>query len=114
MHPNKKREEEGNKMVILEEIINYEFGLSAFIIGMVATVFTRYSSIPQIIKGFKTKKMEDVSFWLIFHLTVGLALWVVYGILIDDFVIIWANAIGVASNIILIGLKIKYSVKPFG
>jgi MtN3 and saliva related transmembrane protein len=58
--------------------------------------------------------MEDVSFWLIFYLTVGLALWVVYGIFIDDFVIIWANAVGVASNIILIGLKVKYSVRPFG
>jgi MtN3 and saliva related transmembrane protein len=58
--------------------------------------------------------MEDVSFWLIFHLTVGLALWVVYGIFIDDFVIIWANAVGVASNIILIGLKVKYSVRTFG
>jgi MtN3 and saliva related transmembrane protein len=101
-------------MTILEEIISYEFGFLAFVIGMVATGFTRYSSIPQIIKGFKTKKMEDVSFWLIFHLTVGLGLWVIYGILIDDFVIIWANAAGVASNIILIGLKVKYSVKPFG
>src|SRR5919108_5442059 len=113
MHPNKNGGR-SNKMVTLEEIINYEFSLSAFIIGMVATIFTRYSSIPQIIKGFKTKKMEDVSFWLIFHLTVGLALWVVYGIFIDDFVIIWANAVGVASNIILIGLKVKYSVRTFG
>ena len=101
-------------MDILREVINYEFGFLAFLIGMIATLFTRYSSIPQIIKGFKTKKMEDVSFWLIFHLTVGLALWVVYGIFIDDFVIIWANAVGVASNIILIGLKVKYSVRPFG
>jgi MtN3 and saliva related transmembrane protein len=103
-----------NNMDILGEVINYEFGFLAFFIGMVATLFTRYSSIPQIIKGFKTKKMEDVSFWLIFHLTVGLALWVVYGIFIDDFVIIWANAVGVASNIILIVLKVKYSVSPFG
>jgi MtN3 and saliva related transmembrane protein len=101
-------------MDVLGEILSYEFGFLAFFIGTVATLFTRYSSIPQIIKGFKTKKMEDVSFWLIFHLTVGLALWVIYGMLIDDFVIIWANAVGVASNIILLGLKIKYSIKPFG
>jgi MtN3 and saliva related transmembrane protein len=101
-------------MDVLGEIISYEFGFLAFLIGAVATLFTRYSSIPQIIKGFKTKKMDDVSFWLIFHLTVGLALWVIYGILIDDFVIIWANAVGVASNIILLGLKIRYSVNPFG
>src|ERR671912_730649 len=100
--------------MIIEFSFLYSSSLLAFIIGIAATVLTRYSSIPQIIKGFKTKKMEDVSFWLIFHLTVGLALWVVYGILIDDFVIIWANTVGVVSNIILIGLKIKYSVSPFG
>jgi MtN3 and saliva related transmembrane protein len=101
-------------MDFLGEIISYEFGFLAFLIGAVATLFTRYSSIPQIIKGFKTKKMDDVSFWLIFYLTVGLALWVIYGMVIDDLVIIWANAVGVASNIILLGLKIRYSVKPFG
>ena len=88
--------------------------LLAFLIGAVATQFTRYSSIPQIIKGFKTKKMDDVSFWLIFYLTVGLVLWVIDGMLIDDLVIIWANAVGVASNIILLGLKIRYSVNPIG
>jgi MtN3 and saliva related transmembrane protein len=101
-------------MDVLGQIISYEFGLLAFFIGVIATLFTRYSSIPQIIKGFKTKKMDDVSFWLIFYLTVGLALWVIYGILIDDLVIIWANTVGVASNIVLLGLKIRYSVNPFG
>jgi MtN3 and saliva related transmembrane protein len=101
-------------MDVLGQIISYEFGFLAFFIGAIATLFTRYSSIPQIIKGFKTKKMDDVSFWLIFHLTVGLALWVIYGILIDDLVIIWANAVGVASNIVLLGPKIRYSVNPFG
>ena len=57
--------------------------------------------------------MDDVSFWLIFYLTVGLFLYVIYGIIIDDFIIIWGNAIGVISNLILIILKIKYSVKSF-
>jgi MtN3 and saliva related transmembrane protein len=57
--------------------------------------------------------MDDVSFWLIFYLTVGLFLYVIYGIIIDDVIIIWGNAIGVISNLILIILKIKYSVKSF-
>jgi uncharacterized protein with PQ loop repeat len=57
--------------------------------------------------------MDDVSFWLIFYLTVGLFLYVIYGIIIDDAIIIWGNAIGVISNLILIILKIKYSVKSF-
>jgi MtN3 and saliva related transmembrane protein len=76
--------------MIIEFSYLYSSSLLAFIIGIAATVLTRYSSIPQIIKGFKTKKMDDVSFWLIFYLTVGLFLYV-----------------------ILIILKIKYSVKSF-
>lgn len=44
------------RMDVLGEIISYEFGFLAFLVGAVATLFTRYSSIPQIIKGFKTKK----------------------------------------------------------
>ena len=91
----------------------YSSSILSFIIGIAATILTRYSSIPQIIKGFKTKKMDDVSFWLIFYLTLGLFLYVVYGIIIDDSIIIWGNAIGVISNLILIFLKIKYSVKSF-
>ena len=57
--------------------------------------------------------MDDVSFWLLFYLIVGLFLYVIYGIIIDDSIIILGNAIGVISNIILIILKIKYSVKSF-
>ncbi len=100
--------------MVMGEILSYEFGFLTVVIGIVATILTRYSSIPQIVKGFKTKKMEDVSFWLIFYLTAGLVLWVIYGLLIDDFLIILANATGVASNFILLGLKIMYSAKPFG
>jgi MtN3 and saliva related transmembrane protein len=86
----------------------------AFLIGLSATILTRYSSIPQIIKGLKTRKLDDVSFWLIFYLTVGLFLYVIYGVIIDDLIIIWGNAVGVITNLVLISLKIKYSVKPFG
>jgi MtN3 and saliva related transmembrane protein len=91
-----------------------DISVELFGIGIAATILTRYSSIPQIVKGIKTRKMDDVSFSLILFLTVGLALWVVYGIYLGDLIIIWANAIGVGSNLILIGLKVKYSNKPFG
>ncbi len=97
----------------MEYSVLYSSSLLAFIIGVAATVLTRYSSIPQIIKGFKTKKMDDVSFWLLFYLTVGLFLYVIYGIIINDLIIIWGNVIGVISNLILIILKIKYSIKSF-
>ena len=50
------------------------------VIGISATIFTVSSTIPQITKGLKNKKMDDVSVWLIMALIVGLSLWVTYGI----------------------------------
>ena len=76
-----------------------------------ATVFAVSSSIPQIIKSIKSKKTDDVSIWLVIVLIIGLSLWVVYGIGINDLVILIANSIAVAINIILLILiKIRRGV----
>jgi len=81
-----------------------------FLIGISATIFSLWSTVPQISKSLRTKKTDDVSKWLIISLIVGLSLWVIYGILKGDIVIASANAIGVTLNIILFSLKIKYTV----
>ncbi|MDF2738375.1 MAG: MtN3/saliva family protein [Nitrososphaeraceae archaeon] len=82
------------------------------IIGIMATVFAVSSSIPQIIKGLKTRKTDDVSIWLVVVLIIGLSLWVIYGIGINDLLISIANSIAVAINTFLLILKIKYSRDP--
>jgi MtN3 and saliva related transmembrane protein len=82
-----------------------------FIIGISATFFSLWSTVPQIKKSLKTKKTDDVSKWLIMSLIVGLSLWVLYGIVKGDIVIAVANAIGVTLNLILLFLKLKYSSK---
>ena len=82
------------------------------IIGILATVFAICSTIPQIIKGIKTKKMDDVSALLIMALIIGLSLWVVYGVAKSDIVIIGGNSVGVLLNAMLLLLKIKYSREP--
>ncbi|HYY66375.1 MAG TPA: SemiSWEET family transporter [Nitrososphaeraceae archaeon] len=80
--------------------------------GILASIFSLSSTVPQIVKGKKTKKMDDVSVWLILALIVGLSLWVIYGIAKSDIVIIGGNTVGVTLNVILLVLKIKYSRKP--
>jgi MtN3 and saliva related transmembrane protein len=82
-----------------------------FVIGISATFFSLWSTVPQIRKSLKTKETDDVSKWLIISLVVGLSLWVIYGIVKGDIVIAVANAIGVTLNLILLFLKLKYSSK---
>ena len=80
-----------------------------FVIGIFATFFTLWSTVPQIRKSLRTKKTDDVSKWLIISLIVGLSLWVLYGVTKGDMIIIVANSIGVSLNVFLLILKLKYS-----
>ena len=88
----------------------FDFLISA--IGILASIFALSSIVPQIIKGVKTKKMDDVSVWLILSLIVGLSLWVIYGIGINDVVIVGGNTVGVSLNVVLLFLKFRYSRNP--
>ena len=80
----------------------------ADIIGTVAGILVLSSFIPQIVKAHKTKKMFDVSFNLMILIAGGMFLWVIYGFIRSDPVIIGTNAAGVALNITLLVMKIKY------
>jgi MtN3 and saliva related transmembrane protein len=84
------------------------------LIGISATLFSVSSTLPQIIKGLRTKQMDDVSIWLIVTLIVGLSLWVIYGVVKIDIVIAGGNSVGVLLNLVLLVLKLRYSRKPIG
>jgi MtN3 and saliva related transmembrane protein len=86
--------------------------LIIYAIGIMATVFSVSSTLPQIIKTLKIKKTDDISIWLVVVLITGLGLWVVYGIAKQDPVLIGGNSIAVLLNCIMLFLKIKYSRNP--
>jgi len=81
-------------------------------IGLLATVFTVASTVPQIKKALKTKDTEDVSIRFLLVLIAGLSLWVVYGIGRADLVIVIGNSIGASLNVFMLFLKVKYSREP--
>jgi len=81
-------------------------------IGLMATVFTVASTVPQIKKALNTKDTEDVSIRFLLVLIAGLSLWVIYGIGRDDIVIVIGNSIGASLNVFMLVLKIKYSREP--
>jgi MtN3 and saliva related transmembrane protein len=80
----------------------------ADIIGTVAGMLVLSSFIPQIVKAYRTKKMFDVSAHLMILIASGMFLWVIYGFIRSDPVIIGTNATGFALNITLLVMKIRY------
>ena len=79
------------------------------IIGLVAGVITSAGFIPQLFKGYKTKKLDDVSYFMPIVLAIGMSLWFFYGYLINSIAVMAANVFSIACSIILILLKRKYS-----
>ena len=77
-------------------------------IGIIAGILVMSSSIPQIIKSYKSKKMSDVSTYLLGLIASGLLLWVVYGFIKLDPVLIGTNAAGLSLNVTLSIMKLKY------
>jgi MtN3 and saliva related transmembrane protein len=63
------------------------------IVGLAAAGCTTISYWPQLKKCWDTGSAGDLSFKMFSILAAGIALWVVYGILKTDYVIILANSI---------------------
>lgn len=79
------------------------------LLGLIAGTITSAGFIPQLIKVIKTKHAKDVALLQPIILSIGICLWFVYGILQNDIAIILANGFSLVCNLILVGLKIRYS-----
>lgn len=82
--------------------------MNATTIGLAAGALTSVAAIPQVIKTLQTRHVRDISLWQPLLLALGVALWMVYGILINDLPLILANIIPLICNAILTGMKIRY------
>jgi len=78
------------------------------LIGTLAAMITLSGLFSQIIRGFRTKRLRDLSYFMIIFLGIGMFLWLLYGLHRRDPVIIGANAIGVSSSMLLAFMKWKY------
>ena len=81
------------------------------VLGLVAGICTTAAVVPQLLKAWKTKEVEDVSPGMFFVLVAGLALWVVYGVIRNDFPIIATNGTALLLNGLMLYLLFRYDDK---
>lgn len=77
------------------------------IIGFIAAVLTTASFLPQAIKTIKTKDTSGISLIMYILFSVGVFLWLVYGIFIHDFAVISANSVTFVFASIILFYKLK-------
>ena len=78
------------------------------IIGLTAAACTTFAFLPQVIKVVKTKETRNISLGMYFIFTVGILLWLIYGVLLNNFPMILANIISFVFASIVLILKIRY------
>ena len=83
-----------------------EFSLG--VLGIAAGILILSGWVPQILKGYRTKKLDDVSKYLMILIAIGAFLWLVYGIEKDDPYIIGVNVAAIALTMIVLSMKFRY------
>jgi len=78
------------------------------VIGIMAGILILSGWVPQIVKGYKTKRLTDVSSYLMILIFAGAALWLIYGIALDDVYIMGVNLSAMVLTMIVLSMKLKY------
>lgn len=77
-------------------------------IGMVAAVLTTISFVPQVWHSFKTRDVSGISLPMYSLFTVGIALWLAYGILLGAWPLIVANGVTLSLASAILGMKLRF------
>jgi MtN3 and saliva related transmembrane protein len=78
------------------------------LIGSGAALLTMFGFVPQILKIYRTKSVEDVSSLMLLQFLFGIFLWLLYGMHIQDKILIVSNAVSFLTLIVAIAFYMKY------
>ena len=78
------------------------------VVGSVAACLTTASFVPQVWLSFKTRDVSGVSLGMYSVFTAGVALWLVYGLLLGAWPIVIANAITLLLAFAILTMKLVY------
>ena len=79
------------------------------VLGLGAEALIVVAQIPQIHKSFKTRRTDDISGLTIVCAILGFCLWLLYGFLKPDGVIVIANGVSIVMFTLVLYAKIRFS-----
>lgn len=77
-------------------------------VGLAAGTLTTAAYLPQVYKTWRSKSVDDISTVMYAALTLGIFLWLVYGLLLRAPAVILANGVSLLLVVWMLRMKIKY------
>jgi len=77
------------------------------LIGYTAAVCTSVAFLPQVLHTIRTRDTAGISLGMYLIFCTGVALWLLYGVLIGDLPVIVANVVTLALSLVVLALKLR-------
>lgn len=78
------------------------------VLGLAAGFCTTAAFVPQVLKTWRTRHTRDISLGMFLIYLVGIVLWLLYGIVLNDIPIIAANVATFALTGAMLYFKLRY------
>jgi MtN3 and saliva related transmembrane protein len=78
------------------------------VVGYAAGFLATAAFVPQVVQTFKARSTEDISLGMYLLFCAGVALWLIYGILIASWPVILSNFVTLVLSGAVLALKLKY------
>ena len=77
-------------------------------IGYIAASLTTFSFLPQALHTFRTRDVSGISLGMYSTFTLGIAMWLAYGLMIQAWPVVAANAITLLLASAILIMKLRY------
>ena len=81
------------------------------IIGYLAALLTTFSFLVQAIQSWRSRDLSGISLGMYSMFTIGVALWLIYGIVIESWPLIVTNALTFLFALSILLMKLKQMSK---
>ena len=81
------------------------------VIGLAAATCTTISFVPQLIRVWRLRSAREISLIMFSVFSLGVFLWLLYGIYLHALPIILANSISLVLSLAILALKLKFDRK---
>jgi MtN3 and saliva related transmembrane protein len=75
-------------------------------VGMLAAILTTGAFLPQAIKVVRTRETAAISLAMYALFTAGVALWLAYGLMTAQWIIVAANGVTIVFALIILAMKL--------
>ena len=94
--------------------MNAVSAMDADVLGYLAGALTTVAFVPQVVRIVRTRSARDISWGMFAILSIGVALWLWYGIRLASLPLIVANGVTLALVLTICVLKLRYGSRVTG